>query len=853
MAIFNSEFYLRQNPDVAAAVAAGVYESAEQHFQLNGQFENRSPSAFFDPNAYLRANPDVAAAIQSGVLKSAFEHFSDFGSAEARDPGPFFDTDYYLRINPDVAAAVQRGEITAFEHFQQYGVTEAREVSPFFDLAGYLAANPDVAAAVRSGATTAFEHFTTFGFTEGRDLGNGVSLQFFTNDPVAQAAIAAGDFNGLFARVAEVAPFIPTFDAPTGYAIPADQPLPTGFVPPSGQNLVVPPGVTPPAELPPGFEQPTTPPVTPPTEPPVTPPADTTPPSVTIKSIVVGDGSLDAADLNGRSGLPFVTVSVEIEGRLGSGETVRVSVGQIQGIEAKLNTDTGKYEANIANSQFFTASGEAAKVSAFAQDAAGNKTASTNATYDITAEVRLDQPDMTSGSPYSVYKFYDTFAAALAAAQDNAELVLKKGTQISGQQTVNADVTLIGNGSTFVDKGITINAAGAGSTIKDFTFAGLGTDGSNAAANVNASNVRFEGNRFVTDGLGDGSARPISSIAVVTSSTAGGFVFEGNEVAGTYRVGVYINPLADGAQAQITKNAFEGYPGDKRPVIAEVNSKGEVAEITGNNFAATTSTHQLSFDIRTNFDDASTEFSIARYPGTNTFAVTTADGATAIRVNTAGENVIQGSSGGDFLLTRSASVTTPVTFFGNDGNDRLAGGAGNDTLNGGAGNDTLQGRGGADILTGGDGADLFVFSSRDETRSSSFLGSDTTSKNLDRITDFNTGGDNTGDQIALSRAVDAFGTNLTFGENVAATVEARGVTTADDFDSLIQQLQGQADGVASTDILAQIYDVTVTNGALAGRYIIVNDGKAELEVSDTIISITGAGPAALTADDFTFF
>lgn len=253
--LFDAQFYLAANPDVADAVSKGVF-TAEEHFQLYGKFENRAPSAFFDPDLYLAANPDVAAALQIGAIKSAYQHFLDHGLDEGRDPTLFFNSAFYLATNPDVDAAVQSGVFaSAFEHFLQYGAQEARDSSPFFDIDSYLDANPDVAAAVQAGYTTAYDHFITYGFKEGRDLGNGISLEFFGSDPVAQQAIDKGDFGALFARVAEVSPFIESFQPPAGYAVPSNQPIPNNFVPNEGDTLVIPEGVTPPADqpLPPSF------------------------------------------------------------------------------------------------------------------------------------------------------------------------------------------------------------------------------------------------------------------------------------------------------------------------------------------------------------------------------------------------------------------------------------------------------------------------------------------------------------------------------------------------------------------------------------------------------------------------
>ncbi len=57
-------------------------------------------SGLFDTDWYLAQNPDVAAA---GI--DPLVHYLRHGAAEGRDPNPLFDTDWYLAQNPDVAAA----------------------------------------------------------------------------------------------------------------------------------------------------------------------------------------------------------------------------------------------------------------------------------------------------------------------------------------------------------------------------------------------------------------------------------------------------------------------------------------------------------------------------------------------------------------------------------------------------------------------------------------------------------------------------------------------------------------------------------------------------------------------------
>jgi hypothetical protein len=60
---FNEAYYLANNPDVAAAIDAGVFQSAEEHFNLFGWSEGRDPNENFDTSFYLSENPDVAVIL----------------------------------------------------------------------------------------------------------------------------------------------------------------------------------------------------------------------------------------------------------------------------------------------------------------------------------------------------------------------------------------------------------------------------------------------------------------------------------------------------------------------------------------------------------------------------------------------------------------------------------------------------------------------------------------------------------------------------------------------------------------------------------------------------------------------
>lgn len=119
---FDEGAYLAANADVAAAVQGGSFATGLQHFRLHGESENRSPNALFDGEWYLTHNADVATAVAAEQM-TAWQHYSQWGWKEGRDTGPFFDQSRYLEENADVAAA---SDLDPLSHFLQWGWGEGR-------------------------------------------------------------------------------------------------------------------------------------------------------------------------------------------------------------------------------------------------------------------------------------------------------------------------------------------------------------------------------------------------------------------------------------------------------------------------------------------------------------------------------------------------------------------------------------------------------------------------------------------------------------------------------------------------------------------------------------------------------
>jgi len=112
--LFDREWYLQQNPDVARSGA-----DPERHYRRHGAGEGRDPSPFIDRDWYLRQYPDVA---KSGW--DPLDHYLLHGAREGRDPCPSFHSTCYLRLHSDV----QLRDMNPLLHYQQHGRREGRQL-----------------------------------------------------------------------------------------------------------------------------------------------------------------------------------------------------------------------------------------------------------------------------------------------------------------------------------------------------------------------------------------------------------------------------------------------------------------------------------------------------------------------------------------------------------------------------------------------------------------------------------------------------------------------------------------------------------------------------------------------------
>ena len=169
--MFDHNFYLSQ----------GVAFTGMNPFTdyIEGGFRLADPNALFTVDYYLENNPDVAAADLEPLT-----HFAQFANQDlfsARDPNQYFDSSYYLAQNPDVAAA----GVNPLLHYLNFGWKESRANNPdgfnpnrdpsqFFDTSFYFDKNPDVSRySFEDSTANALEHFINFGSSEGRFASEG--------------------------------------------------------------------------------------------------------------------------------------------------------------------------------------------------------------------------------------------------------------------------------------------------------------------------------------------------------------------------------------------------------------------------------------------------------------------------------------------------------------------------------------------------------------------------------------------------------------------------------------------------------------------------------------------------------
>jgi hypothetical protein len=126
-ALFDAQYYLRCNPDVARLGLNALF-----HYFVFGSDENRKPNCLFDGEYYRNCHPDVATSAMNPLV-----HYMRKGAWEGYNPHPCFDSHYYLTQNEELRAV----RWNPLSHFLGPGIVEGYNPNPSFNSLAYLEQN----------------------------------------------------------------------------------------------------------------------------------------------------------------------------------------------------------------------------------------------------------------------------------------------------------------------------------------------------------------------------------------------------------------------------------------------------------------------------------------------------------------------------------------------------------------------------------------------------------------------------------------------------------------------------------------------------------------------------------------
>ncbi len=389
-----------------------------------------------------------------------------------------------------------------------------------------------------------------------------------------------------------------------------------------------------------------------------------------------------------------------------------------------------------------------------------------------------------------------------------------------------------------------------GTTNLVYTFTRTGSTTSALTANYTVGGTAT----FSTDYTQTGAATFTSTTGTV------------NFVAGSSTATVTVDPTADttvesNETVALTLASGTGYTvGTTTAVTGTINNddfsqlsinnvtvvEGQDSNVTLTVTVDNPNPQPISFNYTTGPIDATANVDYTSQTGTLTIAANTstatisipilndnlneADEAFTVTLSNAVNATINPEGGiGEVIITDTWQSSLTRTLPNNVENLRLigsnningTGNASNNNITGNSGNKQINGGAGIDNLTGGNGADTFIFQFGQSTISASDSITDF-AINTDKIDLLTQGGLPMNAPSSFSRAANSTVTTLQNLVNQVFT-DANGAITGN-----------QGLGVNSAAL------VQVTTGAIAGTYLIINDGTAGFQSSnDLLINITG--------------
>jgi len=847
--LFNAVFYLQQNPDVAAAVAAGK-TTAFLHFQTFGSKEGRNPNQFFNDAFYLAQNPDVATAVSAGGV-DALTHFATFGVKEDatgaganRNPNVNFNETAYFINNPDVKAAVLAGIVAdGLTHWNQFGLRENRVA---FDTKGNLIAPGTTISNSLSVATGT--PGTVFTFTTGTDTFTGTANNDTFNATFDSGVTANTTFNGL--------------DSATGNG--GTDTLNLKLIDSNAATTTISSAVGP------------------------------TLSGVSVLNITTvanggAAGTTYSYNAVNDSGLTNINVSGNTSNALSITNISSITGIGLLGDSGSLSvTFAAAALTGTANTLSLTASGANTGI---AIPSSGNafQTIAINTTGNSTISA-VNFGDATAGP--SAVNITGSSNLSISPASSGTGIAFgitgKVGTGTLNASTFTGNLNIGFNDnetSTTIPISAGVVTAIGGSGTNRFNFGnGLNTSDKISAVGTTNTLALSTSGALLLSGLQISNISVLEADASVTGSNFNAGAINGGAV------GLVFAPTTTGTSATFSNltNASQnltisGANGVSSvaavTLLASANAETSV-NLTLAPSAGTTGITVTSLAIPQTVNTLSI---VSNNNGTTSVAAATPNTISAITdtglaqvfisgaapvtlstINNGNVNLVNASTlTGNLVFTATTvSVSAPALL--------IQDGSGNDSLNAGSGNDTIRAGKGADTLFGGVGNDLLVgvAGSKDVFKYTNVAESQSNTSNLnggiegvDVIQNFVAGTS----KFGISASGSLFSTAATTGDFVtfstglgtAASVGVANVTlsTANAGSTLdLIGTFGAANSVTSGIQSLSTAIITVTGtGNLAGTYLFLHDSNtAYTSTQDAIINITGAS-GQITASDFTFF
>lgn len=181
-AVFDLEYYLKENPDIEAAYGRN-FQAVLNHFVNFGMKEGRRASLSFDVQYYKAEYSDLRALYKED-LKRYYLHYILYGKAEGRtgsaeeapkdipefggiDYSPVYNYDYYMKHNPDIVKGVGTDKRTVFMHFINYGMAEGRQANADFNVQVYKGRYFELEAKFGNDLKAYYQYYITTGKAAG--------------------------------------------------------------------------------------------------------------------------------------------------------------------------------------------------------------------------------------------------------------------------------------------------------------------------------------------------------------------------------------------------------------------------------------------------------------------------------------------------------------------------------------------------------------------------------------------------------------------------------------------------------------------------------------------------------------